>query len=255
MDTATTRGTPTVQPVGAPKATPSPSLFGRTTPPPPEPRVDPEVHTPPPSTTETPEDATPDVDPEESPQKRARAVDPGIKIMPLDYMKCEVKDLGILISGLLNELVRINDPLPFKNDQLTRFHSRAPPGISIQDYLNRLIVHATLYPPILLSMVYYIDRLCVLYPTFNISSLTVHRFLISSATVAAKGLSDSFWTNNTYARVGGISVKELALLELEFLQRMDWKIIPQAQVLDDYYRSLVDRTPGYRLEGSQTPDR
>jgi hypothetical protein len=96
-------------------------------------------------------------------------------------------------------------------------------------------------------MVFYIDRLCALYPTFNISSLTVHRFLIASATVAAKGLSDSFWTNATYARVGGISVKELALLELEFLTRIGWKIIPQAQTLVNYYESLVERTPGYAL--------
>lgn len=97
-------------------------------------------------------------------------------------------------------------------------------------------------------MVFYIDRLCSLYPIFNISSLTVHRFLISSATVAAKGLCDSFWTNNTYARVGGISVKELALLELDFLQRMDWKIVPNPRTLDEYYKNLVERTEGYTLE-------
>jgi Cyclin len=96
-------------------------------------------------------------------------------------------------------------------------------------------------------MVYYIDRLCVLYPGFTISSLTVHRFLIAAATVAAKGLSDSFWTNNTYARVGGVSVKELALLELDFLEKMQWRIVPPPEVLDDYYRSLVERNPGYRL--------
>lgn len=125
---------------------------------------------------------------------------------------------------------------------------RAPPGISIRDYLFRLIIHATLSPPILLSMVYYVDRLCLLYPAFTISSLTVHRFLIASATVAAKGLSDSFWTNNTYARVGGVSTRELALLELEFLTRVDWKIVPKPEVLVDYYVSLVGRSEGYVLE-------
>lgn len=124
---------------------------------------------------------------------------------------------------------------------------RQPPGISVLDYLNRLVVHATLAPPILLAIVYYIDRLCVVYPVFNISSLTVHRFLICAATVASKGLSDSFWTNNTYARVGGISVKELALLELDFLMRMEWKIIPDPQVLEDYYKNLVARADGFVL--------
>jgi len=125
---------------------------------------------------------------------------------------------------------------------------RAPPGISVRDYLIRLIVHATLSPPILLSMVYYLDLLCNRYPVFTLTSLTVHRFLISAATVAAKGLSDSFWTNNTYARVGGVSVRELALLELELLQKLDWRIVPRPEVLEDYYRSLVERTEGYVLE-------
>ena len=123
----------------------------------------------------------------------------------------------------------------------------------MSDYLQRLIQHATLSPPILLSMVYYIDRLCTLYPAFTINSLTVHRFLITAATVAAKGLSDSFWTNPTYAQIGGIPVSELATLELELLQRVQWKIVPKPEVLEEYYSSLVDRTDGYTLEESSTP--
>ncbi|KAF2491545.1 cyclin-domain-containing protein, partial [Lophium mytilinum] len=185
--------------------------------------------------------------------KRARNMDPSLKVMPLKYETCDVKDLGVLISDMLMELVRLNDGIPLQDGQLTRFHSRAPPGISVRDYLNRLIVHATLPPPILLSMVYYVDKLCALYPAFTISSLTVHRFLITAATVAAKGLSDSFWTNSLYARVGGVSVRELALLELEFLRRLDWKIVPKPEVLVDYYKGLVERGEGYTMEREPEP--
>ena len=128
------------------------------------------------------------------------------------------------------------------------YNSRTPPGISVKDYLQRLAKHATLTPPLLLSMVYYIDRLCSLYPAFTITTLTVHRFLITAATVAAKGLSDSFWNNATYARVGGIKIAELGLLELDFLYRVDWKIVPNPEVLVDYYRGLVERADDYELE-------
>ena len=122
------------------------------------------------------------------------------------------------------------------------------------DYLRRLTIHATLSPPILLSIVYYIDKSCALYSAFTISSLTVHRFLITATTVASKGLSDSFWKNETYARVGGISIKELALLELEFLVRIQWRIVPQPEVLVDYYKSLVSRTAGYRIAHIQADE-
>ncbi|KAK3723776.1 Pho80p cyclin [Vermiconidia calcicola] len=181
--------------------------------------------------------------------KKSRADSGSVKVMPMLYQNCNSKTLGVMIAIMLMDLIRLNDQIPLRDDQLTRFHSRAPPGISVHDYLQRLIHHATISPPILLSMVWYIDRLCQLYPTFTLNSLTVHRFLITAATVAAKGLSDSFYINSVYAKIGGISVSELAILELEFLQKMQWKIVPQPEVLVDYYTSLVERTDGFTLEG------
>ena len=187
---------------------------------------------------------------QQSPVKKARPETPPVRMMPIQYENCNTRDLVVLIASMLMELIRYNDAIPLKDGQLTRFHSRAPPGISVLDYLQRLTTHATLSPPILLSVVYYIDRLCAIYPAFTISSLTVHRFLITSSTVASKGLSDSFWTNRTYARVGGVSMKELALLELEFLTRMEWRIVPKPEVLIDYYKSLIGRNSQYQLEGT-----
>lgn len=189
-----------------------------------------------------------DSSPEGSQSKKLRPAKPAVKSLPQRYELADSRDIVVLISSMLMELIRFNDKIPLHQGRLTRFHSRSPPRISVYDYLQRLTTHATLSPPILLSMVYYIDRLCALYPAFTVSSLTIHRFLIASATVASKGLSDSFWTNKTYARVGGISVAELALLELEFLFRVEWRIVPQPEVLVDYYQSLVERCEGYEIQ-------
>ncbi|KAJ5619631.1 hypothetical protein N7510_003615 [Penicillium lagena] len=185
---------------------------------------------------------------ESSQSKRLRSSKPDVKILPTKYEDADTKDMVVLISSMLLELIRFNDQIPLHQGRLTRFHSRSPPRISVQDYLQRLTTHATLSPPILLSMVFYIDRLCALYPAFTVSSLTIHRFLITSATVASKGLSDSFWTNKTYARVGGIGMTELAMLELEFLFRVQWRIVPEPEVLVDYYRSLVERCDSFEIE-------
>ncbi|KAI1418159.1 cyclin-domain-containing protein [Hypoxylon sp. FL1857] len=173
------------------------------------------------------------------------------KVLPLRYELCEVEDMVILISNMLSELIETNDLIAMKSGHLTRFHSRTAPAISVLDYLQRLAKHATLTPPLLLSMVSYIDRLCEYYPDFTINTLTVHRFLITAATVAGKGLSDSFWNNSFYARVGGVKVAELKLLELEFLTRVDWRIVPNPEVLVAYYKGLVARCSGYVLEGEQ----
>ncbi|KAK4183104.1 cyclin-domain-containing protein [Podospora australis] len=179
--------------------------------------------------------------------KRARPETP-TKVLPRLYEHCSSEDMVDLIAHMLGELIETNDALALKTGALTRFHSRTAPGISVSDYLHRLAKHATLTPPLLLSMVYYIDRLCALYSDFTINTLTVHRFLITAATVAAKGLSDAFWNNSTYARVGGVRLAELKLLELEFLYRVDWRIVPNPEVLVAYYKGLVERCPGYSLQ-------
>ena len=59
-----------------------------------------------------------------SPAKRARPQSSSLKVMPFKYETCDVKELGILVSDMLMELVRLNDDMPLRDGQLTRFHSR-----------------------------------------------------------------------------------------------------------------------------------
>lgn len=70
-----------------------------------------------------PTEAAPD-DVPSSPVKRLRPPEANVKVMPLKYETCDVKDLGVLISDMLMELVRLNDGYPLRDGQLTRFHSR-----------------------------------------------------------------------------------------------------------------------------------
>jgi hypothetical protein len=101
-------------------------------------------------------------------------------------------------------------------------------------------------------MVYYVDRLCALYPGFSINTLTIHRFLTAPATIAAKGLSDTFCKNCTYALIGGVPVRELKILELELLYRLDWRMVPDFEDLKAYYQGLVERMIVYDFEASAT---
>lgn len=122
------------------------------------------------------------------------------------------------------------------------------PEISIVDYLWRLTTYAALPPAILLSMVYYADCLSSRYPPFLINSFTAHRFLITAATVASKGLMDVFYDVGMYARIGGLRTAELVTLERELLNGLDWRIAPCSEILEAYYHGLVYRSQGYVLE-------
>merc|ERR1712226_600558 len=56
-----------------------------------------------------------------------------------------------------------------------------------------------------------------------IMPLTMHRLLLTSVVVAAKTHQDVHASIEHYAQVGGITAKELAKLECEFLKAIGWR--------------------------------
>ena len=91
-------------------------------------------------------------------------------------------------------------------------------------YSFKLKLIRTLQRSCLLITLHYIDQICARYPSFTLSSLTCHRFVITAIAVSSKALCDAFCTNNLYAKVGGIPVGELNMLEREFLRMIDWTL-------------------------------
>lgn len=100
----------------------------------------------------------------------------------------------------------------------------------------------------ILSIVYYIDRLSSTYPAFVINSFTAHRFLITAATVTSKGLSDVFLNTAAYAWIGGVGDAELRRLERFFLYYLEWRIVPHPETLAAYYQGMVTCSIGYKFE-------
>lgn len=146
---------------------------------------------------------------------------------------------------MLGRLISHNDLIPLTPSNLTRFHSRTPPNISLSDYLRRIVKYTSVEKSCLLILLIYIDRVCELHPHFTVSSLTVHRFLITAVTVSSKALCDSYCTNSHYAKVGGISTQEINALELEFLSLIDWHLASTGPILQQYYSNLVEQHPCY----------
>ena len=89
---------------------------------------------------------------------------------------------------------------------------------------SQKLTHVLSQRSVLLLLLYYIDRICACLQHFIISSLTVHRFILTSVTLASKAFCDAFATNPQFARVGGVSLIELNLLEKEFLAVLDWRL-------------------------------
>ncbi|CED83082.1 Cyclin [Phaffia rhodozyma] len=167
------------------------------------------------------------------------SVDQSSRQLPHHYMDADMDDLVILVSSMLSKLIQHNDQVPLLSEHLTRFHSRSPPSISVIEYLRRIVKYTNIEKSPLLILLPYLDAFSVHLPSFTLSSLTVHRFLIASACIASKALCDSFCTNAHYAKVGGIKIGELNLLERELISGLDWSLTCDGSLLQSYYTSLI----------------
>lgn len=147
--------------------------------------------------------------------------------------------LCLLIADMLVRLMGHNDRIPLVPEILTRFHSRTSPNISVLDYLRRIVQYTKVERSCLLITLHYVDQICARNPRFTITSLTCHRFIITSIAISSKTFCDSFCTNSLYAKVGGISIAELNILEREFLRMIDWRLTCTAELLQEYFANLV----------------
>ncbi|CBQ70827.1 related to PHO80-cyclin [Sporisorium reilianum SRZ2] len=169
------------------------------------------------------------------------------KVLPYLFDDAHIDDVLVLVVDMLVKLTEHNDSLPLHPSALTRFHSRATPNITLSAYLRRIAKYTSIEKCCVLILLVYIDRVCERLQGFTICGLTVHRFICAAILCASKALCDAFNTNEHYAKVGGISLQEINLLEKEFLQIIDWRLICSGGVLQHYYASLVRSHKDYVL--------
>lgn len=143
-----------------------------------------------------------------------------------------------ILSCVLNQITTRNDTLPL-SPNVTVFHAHKPPTISIQDYLQRIVKYAYCSEECFILSLVYLDRIVQRNPNFYITSLNVHRLLITSVMVACKFFDDRYFNNAYYARVGGLSCSELNALEIDFLYKLNFSLHTTPQVFQKYRSELL----------------
>ncbi|KAI8808812.1 cyclin-domain-containing protein [Cladochytrium replicatum] len=170
---------------------------------------------------------------------------PQLRELPHFFHQCDTPDVVAMVVEMINKLIAHNDSIRVTHNNLTRFHSRAAPSITLYDYISRIVKYASIEKSVLIFLLIYIDRACERHRHFTISSLTVHRFIISAVTAGSKAVSDIYCTNTHFAKVGGVSVLELNLLEVELCAMLEWHLAVSADVIQQYYSNLVRISSGY----------
>lgn len=73
---------------------------------------------------------------------------------------------------------------------------------------------------------------------FAMDSYNIHRLIITAIAVSTKFSSDYFYSNSRYSKVGGISLREMNYLELQFLILCDFNLLITVEEYERYANLL-----------------
>ena len=143
------------------------------------------------------------------------------------------------LTELLEEISRALTAITSKNKKNREYDNKfgeaffvkIAPSITIYDYLHRIQRYLNIEASTFILSLIYIDRICK-EKGIILHKNNIHKILFSSIFIAIKYNEDKFYENSFYAKIAGISVKELIKLENVFLKLIDFNLF----VSDDIYQ-------------------
>ncbi|KAI1335682.1 cyclin-domain-containing protein [Xylariaceae sp. FL0016] len=132
-----------------------------------------------------------------------------------------------------------SQPLNLQHSAITRkFFSKAPPPISIEDYLLRIHRFCPMSTAVYLATSLYIFRLAVEERAIPVTRRNCHRLLLAGLRVAMKALEDLSYPHAKIAKVGGVSELELARLEISFCFLAGFELVVGEEMLRKHWEDL-----------------
>ncbi|CAI9102236.1 OLC1v1000475C1 [Oldenlandia corymbosa var. corymbosa] len=167
-----------------------------------------------------------------SPDQKSGKVIGGLE----DYDNGETPRVLALLASMLEKSILKNEKLlkgSNKKEVVTVFHGSRVPALSIRQYIERIFKYANCSPSCFVVAYIYLDRF--LQQTKScLTSLNVHRLLITSFVLAAKYVEDECYNNAYYAKVGGITTSEMNKLEMKLLVNLEFRLHVDVQTFDDF---------------------
>ena len=112
------------------------------------------------------------------------------------------------VAHILCQVISRNN-FPISHCKVTPFNSVNVPRISLYDYFNRIYKYVECSDVCYVTAFIYIDRAIQNEPSFFPTQKNIHRLVLGAVILAIKYNDDIYADNQFYAKVGGISLKEI----------------------------------------------
>lgn len=129
------------------------------------------------------------------------------------------------------------------SNQDGHFTFKMKPGISLLDYLFRILKYLKIeYSTLIIAMIY-IDRICK--EKVFLNEFNIHRVMLISIYIAYTYNEDCVYDNKYLALVSGLSKSEMLLLEEDFLDLIDFRLFVSEEIFEQYkkyfFRDILDK--------------
>lgn len=154
-----------------------------------------------------------------------------------------------IISDLLNNICEECKDIS-ENINNNLFMTKNIPSISIKDYLIRLSQYTKMNDSTIILILIYIDRFCN-NNNISLSYRNIYKLILVAMVSAIKYNEDNFYSSEIYAKIGGLSLKELNYLEFHFLILIKFSLFIEKELFDKYYDNIVSFTENNESEDEE----
>ena len=119
------------------------------------------------------------------------------------------------------------------------FTSYNKPSLSIKDYLYRIQSYSEAEDNTIIIGLMYIDRICE-HSSVILTPYNIHRIIFVSILMAIKYNEDICFDYEFYAKIAGISMKELKILEREYIELIKFHFFVGKEEFDKYKLYIDD---------------
>ena len=155
----------------------------------------------------------------------------------------KLSKLELNISTILTEISGQNSNIEFNPDD--PFSIMTPPNVKLQYFIGRIKKYTKIEKSTLIIILIYADRMCTT-SGIILNPFNIHRIILGCLLLAIKYNEDIYFTNEQYAKIGGVSLQELNCLEDFSIQLLNYNLY----ISEDIYQKYLKYISNYSNEKS-----
>ena len=145
-----------------------------------------------------------------------------------------------LIKIIYNDSLQLDYKNKLKKQKNSVFTSKFTPKISIGDFVNKIIKFTKTSESTFILGLIYINKFCKLNDVI-LTDYNTHRIFLTAILLAKKYNEDNFYSNKFFSKVCGIKLKDLNVMEYNFLIDISFDLYVKNTIVKHFQEKILNQ--------------